>query len=70
MNIQWQYFFGGCDKRSFDRYYRAEIKGVHVEMHHSQKGIEYSIGNIDKAKKKFKKEEKLIKAITSTHKST
>lgn len=65
MSIEWKYFFGGSSGRSFDRYYKAEINGVRVEKHGSNRGTEYSIGNIDKAKKKYKSEEELLKALTN-----
>ncbi len=63
--INWQYFFGGHGKggKIFHRYYKAEINGVRVEKHGSHKGTEYSIGNMDKAKIKYKTEEELIKAV-------
>jgi len=61
--IEWQYFFGGSSGRSFDRFYKAEINGQRVEKHCSNTGVEYSIGNIDEAKIKFKTEEELIKAV-------
>ena len=64
--IKWEYFFGGHGTRSFDRYYKAEINGVRVERHDSHRGVKYSIGNMDKAKIKYKKEEELIDAISNT----
>jgi hypothetical protein len=60
MNIEWKYFFGGSSGRTFDRYYKAEINGKEVEKHASNRGVEYAIGNIDKAKVKYKTEEDLI----------
>lgn len=61
--INWQYFFGGSSGRSFDRYYKAEVNGVLVERHSNNKGSRYAIGNIDEAKKKFKTESELLKAL-------
>ena len=54
--IDWEYFFGGSSGRCFDRYYKAEINGKRVEKHASNRGVKFAIGNIDKAKKKFKTE--------------
>lgn len=62
MKIEWQYFFGGSSKFTFDRYYKAEINGMRVEKHSTKKGSMYSIGNMDKAKKKYKTESELITA--------
>ena len=60
--IDWQYFFGGSSGRSYDRYYKAEINGQRVEKHGSNRGTVYAIGNIDKAKKKYKSEAELLEA--------
>lgn len=62
--INWEYFFGGHgnEGRTFRRYYKAKINNKSVERCSSNRGTEYSIGNIDKAKIKFKTEEALIKA--------
>jgi hypothetical protein len=60
--IDWQYFFGGSSGRTFDRYYKAEINGKRVEKHASNRGVKYSIGNIDEAKKKYKTEQELSDA--------
>ena len=60
--IEWQYFFGGSSGRTFDRYYKSEINGKRVEKHASNKGVKYSIGNIDEAKKKYKTVEELYQA--------
>lgn len=66
--IDWQYFFGGSSHngRSVDRYYKAEINGVRVEMHATLKSRRYSIGNIDKAKIKYKTEAELLTALNKT----
>lgn len=64
MKIEWSYFFGGSSKFSFDRYYKADINGVRVEKHSTKKGSMYSIGNMDKAKKKYKTEEELLTALS------
>lgn len=63
MIIEWKYFFGGSSGRSYDRYYKAEINGVRVEKHACNRGVKFSIGNIDIAKKKFKTETELLEAI-------
>ena len=60
--IDWKYFFGGSSGRTFDRYYKAEINGKRVETHASNRGVKYSIGNIDEAKKKYKTETELSEA--------
>jgi hypothetical protein len=60
--IDWKYFFGGGGGRTFDRYYKAEIRGKLVEKHTSNRGVKYAIGNIDTAKKKYKTEAELISA--------
>ena len=62
-DIDWKYFFGGSSGRTFDRYYEAEINGKRVEKHTSNSGVEYSIGNMDKAKKKYKTEGELLAAV-------
>lgn len=62
--INWIYFFGGHCGKSFDRYYKAEINGIKVERHASNNSVKFSIGNIDKAKIKYKTEQDLIKALT------
>ena len=60
--IEWKYLFGGRRGRTFDRYYKAEINGKLVEKHASNRGVKYSIGNIDEAKKKYKTEKELSEA--------
>jgi hypothetical protein len=60
--IDWKYFFGGSNGRTFDRYYESEINGKRVEKHASNRAVKYSIGNIDEAKKKYKTEQDLINA--------
>lgn len=61
--IKWDYFFGGGSGTSFDRYYKAIINGVRCERHSSNTGTVYAIGNIDEAKKTYKSEFKLLKAL-------
>jgi hypothetical protein len=63
--INWKYFFGMSGNRTFNRCYKAEIKGVRVEKHASNQGVTYSIGNIDKANTKYKTEDDLIKAVNA-----
>lgn len=63
MEIKWQYFFGGKSGKSFDRYYKAIINGIPCEKHSSNKGVLYSVGNIDKAKVKHKTEKELIESL-------
>jgi hypothetical protein len=70
IEIDWKYFFGGSGDGSFDRYYKAEINGVRVEKHASNRSTKYAIGNIDKAKKKFKTEVELLNAIDQLKKIT
>ena len=65
MTIEWKYFFGGCCGTSYDRYYKAEINGIRVEKHASNNSVKFSIGNIDKAKIKYKSEEQLITALNT-----
>lgn len=62
LGIYWEYFFGGSSGRTFDRYYKSEINGKRVEKHASNRGVKYSIGNIDEAKKKYKTETELSEA--------
>lgn len=66
--IHWQYFFGGKGERTFNRYYKAEIDGLRVEKHESNRGTEYSIGNMDEAKIKYKSIEKLLIAVENGRK--
>ena len=63
--IESNYFFGGSGHggRVFDRYYEARIDGIRVEKHANNKGVKFSIGNIDDAKIKYKSEGDLIKAV-------
>lgn len=63
--IDWQYFFGGSGGRDFDRYYKAEINGVRVEKHASNRRTRYSIGNMDEAKQTYKSEEELLEALNN-----
>lgn len=64
-NIDWQYFFGSSSKFTFHRYYKANIKGVEVEKYCSNRGTLYAIGNIDKAKTKYKTERELLEACNA-----
>jgi hypothetical protein len=69
MGVNWKYFFGGSGSgHTFDRYYTQELNGVRVEKHVSNKGVKYSIGNIDEAKKKFNTEDELIKHLIKSKK--
>ena len=63
IEIDWKYFFGGSCGRSYDRFYKAEINGKRVEKHASNRGVKYAVGNIDNAKKKYKTESELLKAV-------
>jgi hypothetical protein len=65
----WNYFFGGSSKggKNFDRYYFAEINGVRVEMHSSNRGTVYAVGNIDKAAKKYKTETELLNSLNTNN---
>lgn len=65
--IDWDYFFGGSHEGGFDRYYQANIDGVRVEKHATRNSVRFSIGNMDKAKVKFKTEQELINAINQSH---
>jgi len=60
--FNWKYFFGGCGGETYERYYKAEINGKRVEKCASNRGVKYSIGNIDEAKKKYKTEKELSEA--------
>lgn len=66
--IEWVYFFGGSSKFTFDRYYKAEINGLRVEKHSSNKGSTFSIGDIDKAKKRYQTESELVAACAEAKK--
>lgn len=66
MEIDWKYFFGGSGGNTFDRYYKSEINGKRIEKHASNRGVEYSIGNMDHAKEKYKSESELLDAIKNT----
>lgn len=63
MKIDWQYFFGGGTISHQQHYYKAEINGQRVEKHTFKGGVEFSIGNMDEAKKKFKTETELLAAL-------
>ena len=63
--IIWKYFFGGHGGKSFDRYYKSEVNGQRVEKHASNSGVEYSIGNMDEDKVKYKTESELIEALAN-----
>jgi hypothetical protein len=62
--IKWEYFFGGGTMPNQEHYYRAVINGIRVEKHTFRGGVEYSIGNMDEAKIKYKTEKELLEAIT------
>lgn len=61
--IKWQYFFGGHGEKYFSRYYKADIDGIRVERHDSNRHTKYSIGNMDYAKIKYNTEAELIAAV-------
>ena len=63
MGINWQYFFGVGKIGHKRRYYKSEINGIRVEKSQSVRITEYSIGNMDEAKEKYKTEEELIEAV-------
>lgn len=67
--IVWEYFFGGTSGRHFDRYYQADINGIRVEKHASNRGCKYAVGNIDKAKIKYTTESELIESLTFNQKN-
>lgn len=60
--INWRYFFGGVAGNTSTRFYFATINGLRVEKREGGKTL-YAIGNFDRAKKKFKTEVELIKAL-------
>jgi len=62
--IDWQYFFGGGTMPYQEHYYKATVHGLRVEKHTFRGGVEYSVGNMDEAKKKYKTEKELLDAIT------
>lgn len=68
--IEWTYFFGGqsttkAGRSNSTRYYSATINGVKVEKcWQSPNKTTYSIGNHDKAKKKFRTETELVDSIS------
>ena len=62
--IEWKYFFGASYKNGYyDRYYKAEVKGVRVEKHVTPRFTRFAIGNIDEAKIKFDSENELIQKL-------
>ena len=68
--IKWKYFCGWSGgagslgmPRTWDRYYFANINGVRVEKRNSTGRVTYCIGNMDKAKVKFKTEQELLAAL-------
>ena len=61
--IDWKCFFSGGNAVNYECFYKAEINGKRVEKHTFRGGVNFSIGNIDLAKQKFKTEEELLKAI-------
>ena len=62
--IDWHYFFGGGAIPHQHHYYKSDINGLRVEKHTFNGRVEYSIGNMDNAKIKFKTEKELLDAIT------
>lgn len=70
--IEWQYFFGGqsttkTGQTKHTRFHFATVNGIRVEKRwHSPGNLSYSIGNYDKAKKKYKTEAALISAISDS----
>jgi hypothetical protein len=62
--ISWQYFFGGGKIPHQEHYYKATVNGFRVEKHTFRGGVEYSVGNMDDAKCKYKTEKELLDAIT------
>lgn len=65
--IVWEYFFGGqTTSGRATRFYSAYVGRIRVEKRwHSPNNLSYSIGNYDKAKKKFKTEDELLKAVAA-----
>lgn len=64
MKIEWELFFSGGNSSVYQCYYKAEIDGVRVEkMTHTKAADRFSIGNMDYAKKKYKSETELLKAL-------
>lgn len=62
--IDWKYFFGGGIIPNQHHYYKSCINGIRVEKHEFKGGIEYSVGNMDEAKIKYKTEIELLNAVT------
>lgn len=63
LELKWKYFFGSSGSGNYDRYYKTEIDGQRVEKHATNRGVKYSIGNMDIAKTKYKTELELIIAV-------
>ncbi len=61
--FKWEYFFGGGVIGHQQHYYKCEVNGKRLEKHTFRGGVEYSIGNMDESKKKFKSEKELLQAI-------
>lgn len=61
--FNWEYFFGGGKIPYQEHYYKCEVNGKRLEKHTFRGGVEYSVGNMDKAKKKYKTEKELLQAI-------
>jgi len=62
--IDWKYFFGGGTMPYQEHYYKATVNNIRVEKHTFRGGVEYSVGNMDDAKCKYKTEKELLDAIT------
>lgn len=69
--IEWQYFFGGqatttTGQVKHTRFYFATVNGLRVEKRWSSPNKHsYTIGNYDKAKKKYRTEQELIDALSA-----
>ncbi len=62
--LAWKKFFSGGSLENYICFYKTEINGIRVEKREGLKvGKSYSIGNIDKAKKIYKTENELLKAV-------
>jgi len=64
MEIEWKKFFSGGSSSHYQCYYMAVINGVRVEKMTSTKHTDrFSIGNMDKAKTKYKSEKDLLAVL-------
>lgn len=63
MKISWEKFFSGGSLYNYHCYYKAFINEIRVEKHTFKSGVEYSIGNMDNAKIKYKSEKDLLEAL-------